>query len=284
MAVRYHDVVNFIPEHDEVLKRGARGADVVKLQELLSAQGLVLKVDGVFGPATEQAVRDWQYKVGLVQDGIAGPKTLTSLLRWDDLDQLLKQSDLEAAARKLGVELPAVMAVNEVESRGSGFHADGRPVILFERHQMRRQLVSHGIDPKPWMASHPHLVSTETGGYSGGTREHQRLHEASQIHRASALESASWGAFQIMGYHWKALGYASLEQFIERMHRSEADHLEAFVRFVQADRRLIQALKTLDFARFAEIYNGPGYKKHKPPYDERLETAYRKHRQALGLV
>ncbi|WP_328515044.1 N-acetylmuramidase domain-containing protein [Ralstonia pseudosolanacearum] len=31
-------------------------------------------------------------------------------------------------------------AVNEVESRGSGFLPDGRPVILFERHVMYRQL------------------------------------------------------------------------------------------------------------------------------------------------
>ena len=47
---------------------------------------------------------------------------------------MLRESDLIAAADRLDVPLASIKAVNEVESSGRGFLADGRPVILFERH------------------------------------------------------------------------------------------------------------------------------------------------------
>jgi peptidoglycan hydrolase-like protein with peptidoglycan-binding domain len=49
------------------LKRGSKGADVRKLQDLLK-----IKADGQFGPVTEKAVREVQRRQGLKEDGIAG--------------------------------------------------------------------------------------------------------------------------------------------------------------------------------------------------------------------
>ena len=48
-----------------LLKNGSKGGDVKKLQEKLG-----LKADGLFGPGTEKAVKDWQSKNGLTPDGI----------------------------------------------------------------------------------------------------------------------------------------------------------------------------------------------------------------------
>jgi putative chitinase len=59
-----------------IVKRGSRGELVKKVQTALG-----LKADGVFGIATEVALKSWQAKVGLVADGVAGPKTLEKLLR-----------------------------------------------------------------------------------------------------------------------------------------------------------------------------------------------------------
>lgn len=57
-----------------VLKLGSRGNDVKLLQEKLN-----LKTDGIFGPLTEEAVKDFQRSNGLEVDGIAGANTLSKL-------------------------------------------------------------------------------------------------------------------------------------------------------------------------------------------------------------
>ena len=57
-----------------VLKLGSRGNEVKVLQEKLN-----LKADGIFGPLTEEAVKDFQRSNGLEVDGIVGAGTLSKL-------------------------------------------------------------------------------------------------------------------------------------------------------------------------------------------------------------
>ena len=57
-----------------VLKLGSRGNEVKLLQEKLN-----LKADGIFGPLTEEAVKDFQRSNGLEVDGIVGANTLSKL-------------------------------------------------------------------------------------------------------------------------------------------------------------------------------------------------------------
>jgi len=68
------------------LRRGSGGplnerAHVKTLQQALNSSkpGLALIVDGRFGPATEQAVRDFQSAYSLVVDGVVGPLTWGAL-------------------------------------------------------------------------------------------------------------------------------------------------------------------------------------------------------------
>jgi len=62
-----------------LLAYGSRGEDVKLVQKLLNQHGYNLKVDGIFGPKTLAAVKDFQKKNGLKVDGIVGPKTLAKL-------------------------------------------------------------------------------------------------------------------------------------------------------------------------------------------------------------
>lgn len=266
------------------LRHGDRGQAVFQLQKQLNAQGAKLFADGDFGDKTEAAVRAYQFKVGLVADGIAGPKTMASLAG-ADCRQLLRNATLIAAAKRLGIELAVVYAVNEVESSGAGFLANGKPKILFERHVMHARLSlvrNEGDDSAALIAHadhlaalHPHLVNRRPGGYAGGTAEHQRLAQARMLDALCADESASWGAFQIMGYHAERLGYASVADFVSRMARDENEQFEAFVRFIEADPALLKALKGKKWAQFAKAYNGPAYARNL--YDVKLERAYERH-------
>ncbi|MEO4001609.1 N-acetylmuramidase domain-containing protein [Mesorhizobium sp. CAU 1732] len=67
-----------------LLRRGARGKDVVFVQTALAERGIVLAIDGIFGAQTERAVRDYQRDKGLVVDGIVGQATRAALSdeRW----------------------------------------------------------------------------------------------------------------------------------------------------------------------------------------------------------
>lgn len=58
-----------------VLRKGCKGAGVGMMQEALG-----ISADGVFGPGTERALKEWQAANGLTVDGIAGPATLAVLL------------------------------------------------------------------------------------------------------------------------------------------------------------------------------------------------------------
>jgi peptidoglycan hydrolase-like protein with peptidoglycan-binding domain len=60
---------------DPLLREGASGPDVERLQKLLNAKGATLVVDGDFGNATKMAVRKFQNDKGLVEDGVVGQQT-----------------------------------------------------------------------------------------------------------------------------------------------------------------------------------------------------------------
>lgn len=273
------------------LRHGDRSQAVRDLQRKLIDRGAKISADGVYGDATEAAVRTYQHRAGLVADGIAGPKTLASL-QGADCAHLLKNSDMVRAADRLGVPLAAVYALNEVESKGRGFLDNGKPVILYERHIMyvRLQKIRRHCDDQDELErltdqlqqradelakQFPALVNPKFGGYVGGTAEHQRLAQARLIDDQAALESCSWGAFQVMGFNWESLGYASVQAFVEAMSRSESDQLEAFVRYIEADPTLLKALKSLKWAKVAELYNGPDYRRNL--YDVKLQRAFERH-------
>ena len=187
----------------------------------------------------------------------------------------LTEDQIRSQAKVLGIEVAALKAVIEVECKGSGFNADGTPVILFERHVMRQRLIANDqaktVDIM--MAKRPELCSKTAGGYGLYSAQHGRLNAAAQYHRTSALESASWGIGQVMGYHWVALGYLSLQTFINAMYRDEASQLDAMCRYIKVN-NLINALKSKDWKSFARGYNGIAYAKNS--YDVKLANAYKK--------
>ena len=62
-----------------VLRRGASGVAVERLQESLNILGYKLAVDGDFGAGTENAVKSYQKKRYLIADGVVGEKTWSSI-------------------------------------------------------------------------------------------------------------------------------------------------------------------------------------------------------------
>src|SRR5699024_5509395 len=61
------------------LRWGSEGATVADLQDELNDHGANLAEDGIFGPLTFGAVKDYQAANGLQVDGVVGPETFGSL-------------------------------------------------------------------------------------------------------------------------------------------------------------------------------------------------------------
>jgi hypothetical protein len=179
----------------------------------------------------------------------------------------LAASDFERAAARIGCDVPAIRAVTEVEAPRGAFNADDTPTILFERH------IFHRLTGGRFDRVVPDLSNASPGGYGLYSAQHGRLDRAAKLDRGAALQSASWGMFQIMGFNHAAAGHPTLQGFINAMYRSAGDHLDAFVAFVLS-KGLGDELRGQEWAAFARAYNGPGYAANR--YDIKLAAAYDK--------
>ena len=63
-----------------VVQNGSQGHPIRTLQFLLRAHGHNLTVDGMFGPATEAAVKAFQTSNGMTADGIMSAQTWSTLI------------------------------------------------------------------------------------------------------------------------------------------------------------------------------------------------------------
>lgn len=187
----------------------------------------------------------------------------------------LGADDINNEAATLDVEPAAIWAVCDVESAGSGFLDDKRPKILFEAHSF------HTLTYGKYDRSYPNLSSStwDRSLYgASGAHQYDRMEVAIGLNRIAALESASWGRFQIMGSNFKVCGFADVETFVTAMMDSELNHLKAFAGFCKSA-GIIDDLKTHDWAHFALRYNGPG---NVPDYAGKLQSAYMKHAATLA--
>jgi len=278
-------------------------SNLSRLSPLLS-----LKVDGDCGPVTIGMIVEFQSRVmGLIKPNgrvDPGKKSIQSLNEYADIkdkitasfsfDDLLLQVQrflkgslsfnafnledskvnnltegvFSKAASLLGVEIAVIKAIAKIESSGSGFLSNGKPKILFEGHWFSKLTKSvydaknSGISHKKWTKKY----------YKGGVAEYSRYNSAKALDAVAAMKSTSWGKFQIMGFNYKKSGYASVEEFVRDMHKSEGHQLNALVNFLKST-KLDVHLKTKDWAVFAKGYNGPKYAENK--YDIRLKQAYK---------
>ncbi len=179
----------------------------------------------------------------------------------------LTRSDFEAVASRLGCEWEAVAAVAEVESGPlGGFADDGRPVILFERHLFSRKTNSQ------YDGSHPTVSNRTPGGYPRSQADRwAQLAQAYALNPEAALQSASYGRFQVLGQNFANLGLPNAVAYVTKLAKSEKDQLDAFEGFVRAN-GLTDELQRKDWPGFASRYNGPGYAANQ--YDQKMAQAY----------
>lgn len=184
----------------------------------------------------------------------------------------LSNDGISGICDTLGVAEPEVWAVLTVETRGFGFLQDRRPQILFERHWF------HNLTHGKYDDGYADISNKNPGGYVGGTGEYVRLEKAMGLDRGAALQSASWGIGQVMGFNYKVAGFTTVDAMVIAMVKDEDAQLLAMSNFIKGN-NLAGALQRQEWASFALGYNGEDFKKNE--YDTRLAAAHAKYKTML---
>ncbi len=239
--------------------------------------GSRLDVDGNFGQYSINSLKMYQVLKQLPVTGIYDSPT-QALMEPFIKNKYLTEEDFALAANVLLTDIFAIKAVIEVESAGDGFLADGRPVILFERHKFYSFLAMDESDQqmKEYVRIMPNIINPQRGGYFGKEKEWLRLEAAMAINHEAALKSTSWGMFQIMGFNHRVAGFKDVDAMIVAMKESERKQLDAFIAFIKSNQHLSVALQDKDWTTFARHYNGPLYMQNQ--YDVKLVNAYDKYK------
>ena len=187
---------------------------------------------------------------------------------------MLTEEQFNEAATLLDCEPASVKAVNQVEARGNGFRPDGKAKILFEGHIFWKQLLSIGMNPQELQHGNEDILYPKWDKTAVrplyNMDQYVRLEKARQINTDAANKSASWGAFQIMGFNYHACGYNSVGEFVTAQ-ADEQNQLLCFCKYLKGS-HLDVNLRNLDWAGFARGYNGPDYTQNQ--YDTKLKNAY----------
>lgn len=187
------------------------------------------------------------------------------------------------AARIIGCDVASIKTVYNIEAAGHGYLADGRVKILFEGHRFWKQLAKAGVlksELVKMSAYHPNVLylGWDKTQYKGGAEEWLRMSEAIEICKSLnvsptlALNSASYGSFQIMGENAAACGYTDAHQMLAQYNiGGESEQLDSFVRFLKHT-GLDDELRAHNWAGFAAGYNGTGYRLNH--YDTKMANLY----------
>lgn len=228
----------------------------IAFQKWLISKGCYLGnsgADGVIGKDTKLAM----YK--LFADKKA--KAITD----DQLKKIsLSLGDVQGTAR--------IRAVAVVESGGSGWFDTGHVKILYERHKFY-QYNTDTTAPKSTFFNFPTGGNYTVDDNKNDVNDNwEKLFRACEFDPLAAFMSISMGKFQVMGFHYKAMGFNTPYDMLFSMVSNEEAHYVCLVKYIMAN-NLQCAYLTMDSSSsncipFAKGYNGSGYAKFS--YDKKL--------------
>ena len=176
---------------------------------------------------------------------------------------MITDKEYKELASSFGLPISSIKAIDEVESSGKGFDSKtGKIIIQFEPHYFKRisKLIS-GL----WASN---KVDTQV-------KEWEAFNDAFKRNPTAAMESCSIGRMQVMGEHWKRLGFKTVGEMWDFAKKSEKNQLWLGLKFIQTDTALFLALLRKDWKTVAYRYNGKNY--WILGYDIKLSNAEKKH-------
>jgi len=175
-------------------------------------------------------------------------------------------------AKSAGLKPSQLLSFVEVETGGKGFDSDtGKLMIQFEPIWMKR------------LAPYTPSGSWSINKVDVQSREWIAFNDAFKKNPNSAMESTSIGLGQIMGFHYKRLGFKTVGEMWDYSKESIDNQIELVIKFIKTDHNLLRALVEENWHIVASIYNGSQYKEMakkwgREPYNESLKKANEKYK------
>jgi hypothetical protein len=147
------------------------------------------------------------------------------------------------------LEPATCLAIFDVETGGVGFDKNtGKILIQFEPVWYKR------LSPY-----------TPSGKWSVNKIERQEkewlaFNDAFAKNPEAAMQATSIGMPQILGLHYKRLGFKSVGAFWDFMKASLTNQITMLFKFIETDSKLLNAVKSKDFDMIARRFNGEKYK------------------------
>lgn len=182
------------------------------------------------------------------------------------------QTIVKLVACQFKFEPAALAAFIEVESGGKGFDdKTGKIIIQFEPVWMKR--LSPYAPSGAWSVNKVDIQSKEWIAFNDAFKKDAN----------GAMEATSIGLGQIMGFHYKRLGFATVGAMWDDAKKGLENQIEQIAKFILTDKKLLFALKTGDWHTVASIYNGASYAKMakawgREPYNISMAKAYGKYK------
>lgn len=193
----------------------------------------------------------------------------------------------ETMATARNIPVAHLLAIIEVESRGRVFHTikgQQYPLILFEPHLMYRMtegrvrdaLVAERLASKVWNKKlYPASQEARWG----------QVERAREIAGNIAYEPVSYGVGQVLGQHWRALDFDTMQSFLAMMFKGADGQIEIMLRYIERN-DLEDELREGRWPAFFRGYNGPAWEKN--GYGKLMDAALRKYggamREADGML
>jgi hypothetical protein len=143
--------------------------------------------------------------------------------------------------------VPSIKAIDFVESNGEGFDpATGKMKIQFEPSWFKK-------------------LSKVIGGFWSfnkvdvQSKEWLAFNDAFKKDPDAAMQSTSIGRMQVMGFHYKRLGFKTVGQMWDFARESESNQLWLGLKFIETNRTLYYAVKQKEWETVAYLYNGQNY-------------------------
>ena len=215
----------------------------------------------------QEFLRDKGYYFGAI-DGIIGSGSKKAILACfqNKKAPAITTPELVNLAVRLGdTNTNRIRAVAKVEANGSGWFNDGLPKILYERHKFW----AHNDDtraPKSTYFNYPiggnYTVDADNNGINDS---YDKLLKACEFDPRGAFQAVSMGAFQVMGFYYKEMGFNEPWEMLFACTHSEKAQYDLLVKYIKMNNLQGAFLKLSsrpdDCRPLARGYNGKNYAK-----------------------